>query len=77
MKFNADHYTPDELILLAEWREIQIGRTDRKLIVHAENTRSYPAKMNLDFLVQNRMKKHPSHRTRLALSDFSLFSHVR
>jgi hypothetical protein len=39
IKFNADHYITDILLPLAEWRKTQVGRTDGKLIVHAENAR--------------------------------------
>jgi hypothetical protein len=38
IKFNADHSITDALIPLAEWRKTRVGRTDRKLIVHADNT---------------------------------------
>jgi hypothetical protein len=50
IKFNADHCIIDVLILFAEWRKPQVGRTDRKLIVHGDCTRSHIEKMSLDFL---------------------------
>jgi hypothetical protein len=56
IKLNADHYIADVLIPLAEWRKTQVRRTDRKLIVHTDNTRSHTPKVSLDFLEQNRMK---------------------
>jgi hypothetical protein len=39
VSFNTDHYITDVLIPLAEWCKIQVGRTDQKLIVHADNAR--------------------------------------
>jgi transposase InsO family protein len=65
IKLNAEHYTTDVLIPLAEWRKTQIDRTDRKLIVHADNAPPHTAKMSLDFLEQNGIKKHLSHHTHL------------
>jgi hypothetical protein len=55
-KFNSDHCITDVLIRLAEWRKTSVGRTDRKLIVHADTPRPHPAKKSLDFLEQNEMK---------------------
>jgi hypothetical protein len=57
IKCNADQYIPDALILLAEWCKTQVGEIDRKLITHADNAQLHPAKMCLDFLEQNGMKK--------------------
>jgi hypothetical protein len=79
IKFNADHSITDVLILLAEWLKTQVGRTDRKLIVHADNACRYTAKMSLDFLEQNRMSKvlHPPYSPDLVLFDFYLFGHIQ
>jgi hypothetical protein len=65
VEFNADHYIPDVAIPLAEWRKSQVGRTDRTLIVHADNSQPHTATMSLDFLEQNGMKKHLTHRSHL------------
>jgi hypothetical protein len=37
IKFNADHYITDVFIPLAEWRKTRVGRTNRKLILHADH----------------------------------------
>jgi hypothetical protein len=65
IKFNAHHSIPDAVIPLAEWRKTQIRRIDRKLIVDADNACPHTAKMSLDFLEQNGMKKHLTNRTHL------------
>jgi hypothetical protein len=65
IKFNADHYIANVLTPLVEWHKTQVGRTNRKLIGHTDNARLHTAKMSLDFLEQNGMKKHLTHRTHL------------
>jgi hypothetical protein len=40
-----------------------VGRTDLKVIVHADSAGPHTAKMSLDFLEQNGMTKNPTHRT--------------
>jgi hypothetical protein len=59
IKFNSDHYSTDVFIPLAGWHRTQVGRADRKLIVHAENIRSHIAKMGLDYIEQNGMENAP------------------
>jgi hypothetical protein len=59
IRFNTGHYITDLLIALAEWPKTQVGRTDRKLIVRADNAHPYFAKMSLDFLEQNGMRNVP------------------
>jgi hypothetical protein len=63
IKFNADHYTTDVSIPLAEWGKTQVGRTDRNLIIHAADARTHPLKMSRDFMEQNGMRKYLTHRT--------------
>jgi hypothetical protein len=58
IKFNIHRCIIDVFISLAEWRKTQVGRTHRKLIVHADNARLHTAKLSLDFLEQNRMKNY-------------------
>jgi hypothetical protein len=65
IKVNADHYVASVLILLAEWCKTQVGRTDRKLIVHADNARPGTATISLGSREQNEMKKHTTRRTHL------------
>jgi imidazoleglycerol phosphate dehydratase HisB len=65
IKFNAHHFVPDAAIPLGEWFKTQIGRTDRKLIIRADNACPHPAKMSLDFLELIGVEKHLIHRTHL------------
>jgi hypothetical protein len=37
IKFNAHHSVPDAATPLGEWFKTQIGGTDRKLIIRADN----------------------------------------
>jgi hypothetical protein len=63
IKFNADNSINNILDPLAEWRITRVSRTNRKLLVHADSARPHTAKMSLDFLEQNGMKKHLTRRT--------------
>jgi hypothetical protein len=45
IKFNADHCITEILIALVEWRKTQVGGTNQKVIVHADNAHHYTAKM--------------------------------
>jgi hypothetical protein len=78
-KFNASYYVTQNLDPLSVQRGTQIGRTNRKLIVRADNTRPHTAKVTLDFRERNTMKRvpHPLYSPDLALSDFDLFGHVK
>jgi hypothetical protein len=42
-KFNASYYITQILGLLSDWRRTQVGRTNRKLWVHADNARPHTA----------------------------------
>jgi hypothetical protein len=67
------HFCP-----LVEWRKTQVGGTDRKSLIHADNAHSHPAKKCLDFPEQNGMRKAPPpYSADLAPSDFCLFAHVK
>jgi hypothetical protein len=48
-KFNGTHYVANILCSLAVWRDTQVGKIDRKLIIHSDNARSHTAKKTLDF----------------------------
>jgi hypothetical protein len=65
IKFNADHYITDVLIPLAEWRKTHIDRIDRKLLVYTDNALSHIAKKCFDFLEQNEIENHLTHRIHL------------
>jgi hypothetical protein len=60
-------------------RGTQIGRTNRKRIVHADNPRPQPAKITLDFMERNALKSAPCppYSQDLALSDFDLFGYAK
>jgi hypothetical protein len=79
IKFNTSQPFTDVLIPLAEWCKTQISRTDRKLIVHADDARLHLAKMSLDFLERNEMTKVPQslYSPRLAPFDFYLFGRAK
>jgi hypothetical protein len=64
----------DILVPLLEWRKTQLGGSDRKLIVHADNERPHTVRVTLEFLKQNGMTKapYPLYSPDLAPSDFYL-----
>jgi hypothetical protein len=75
--FNAHYYVFVIMQSLADWVVGEIGATKRKLMIRADNTRSYTVKVSLAFIKQNEMKmeSHPSYSLDLALSDF--FDHIK
>jgi histone-lysine N-methyltransferase SETMAR len=79
VKLNAGDYVAQILDPLSVWRRIQIGRTNRKLIMHADNAGPPIAKVTLDLMRCNARKKapHPPYSPYLAPSDFCLFGHAR
>jgi hypothetical protein len=76
--FNANYYATQILGPVSVWRGAEIGKTNQKLIVHADNARPYTAKAMLDFMERNAMKRapHPPCSPDLVPSDFYLFGHV-
>jgi histone-lysine N-methyltransferase SETMAR len=78
-KFNASFYVTQILGLLSDWRRTQVGRTNRKLWVHADNARPHTATVTLKFMQQNAMRKalHPPYSPNLAPSDFYLFDYIK
>jgi hypothetical protein len=54
-KFNASCDVTQILDTLSKWRRTQVGRINRKLIVHADNARPHTAKMTSQFMEQNSM----------------------
>jgi hypothetical protein len=75
IKFNADDYISDILDPLAEWRRSQVGGSDRRLHVHADNVHLHSAKKVTEFLAGNGMKRapHPPYPPDLEPCDFYLF----
>jgi histone-lysine N-methyltransferase SETMAR len=73
-KFNASYYATQILDPLSKWRRTQVGCTNRKLTVHADNARPHTAKMTSQFMEQNSMQRapHPAYSPDLAPSDFYL-----
>jgi hypothetical protein len=57
LKFNTGYYTREILQEIKNWREPQGVGSARKLIVHADNARSHTAKLLMDFLEANNMRK--------------------
>jgi hypothetical protein len=55
-KFNAGQYVPQILEPLSDWRRIHVGRTNRKLMVHADNAGPHTAKLTVECMKQNVMK---------------------
>jgi hypothetical protein len=70
------HCVSDILVPLVEWRKTQVGGSDRKFIVHADNSCPHTARVTLEFLKHNGMKRtsHPPYLPNVALSDFYLSS---
>jgi hypothetical protein len=58
-KFNASHCAIKRISPRAIWREIQVGNTDRRLVLHFETTWSPRARRTREFLEENRMKRGP------------------
>jgi hypothetical protein len=58
-KFNASYHVTQILDPLSKWRRTQVGRTNRKLIVHADNARPHTAKKTSRFMEQNSMQRAP------------------
>jgi histone-lysine N-methyltransferase SETMAR len=78
-KLNASFYVTQILGRLSDSRRTQVGRTNRKLWVHADNARPHTATATLQFMQQNAMRRapHPPYSPDLALSDFYLFNDIK
>jgi hypothetical protein len=78
-KFNASYYVTQILDALSKWRRTQVGGTNRKLMVHADNGRSHTVKMIAQFMEQNSMQRapHPAYSRDLAPFDFYIFGDVK
>jgi hypothetical protein len=79
MKFNADYDISHVLDPLAEWRRSQVGGSDRRLHVHADNTRPHTAKKVNKFLAGNDMKRAPCppYSPDLAPWGFYFFEYIK
>jgi histone-lysine N-methyltransferase SETMAR len=78
-KFNASLYVTQIPGTLSDWPRIHVGRTNRKLCVHADNSRPHTATVTLQFMQQNMMMRvpHPTYSPDLASSDFYLFDYIK
>jgi histone-lysine N-methyltransferase SETMAR len=78
-KFNASYHVTQILDHLSEWQRTQVGCTNRKSIVHADNAPPHTTKMISQFMEQNSMQRapHPAYSPDLAPSDFDLFGSVK
>jgi hypothetical protein len=79
IKFKTSHYVPDFLLLLLEWRKTHVDGNNRKMIVHASHARPHTARVTLEFLKHNGMKRalYPPYSRDLASSDFYLFGCIK
>jgi histone-lysine N-methyltransferase SETMAR len=79
MKFDADDDISHIFDPLAEWRRSQVGGSDRRLHVHANNARPNTAKKVAKFLACNGMKRapHPLYSPDLAPCEFYLFRYIK
>jgi histone-lysine N-methyltransferase SETMAR len=78
-EFNASYDVTQIFNPLSKWRRTQVGHTNRKLIVHADNGSPHTTKMTSQFMERNSMQTepHPAYSPDLAPSDFYLFSYVK
>jgi hypothetical protein len=78
-KFNASFYVTQIFGPLSDWRKTQVGKTNRKLWVHAENARPHTATMTLQFMQRNAMRRasHPTYSPDLISSDLYLFGYIK
>jgi hypothetical protein len=74
-EFNASHYVTQILDPLSKWRRIQVGRTDRKLMVYADNARPHTTKITLQFMEQNSIQRAP-YLHQLIPADFRVLAVV-
>jgi hypothetical protein len=79
IKFNADSDISHVLDPLTEWRRSQVGGSDRRLHIHADNARPHSAKKVTEFLACNGMKSapHPTFSPDLEPYDFDLFGQIK
>jgi hypothetical protein len=73
-KFNTSYYATQILDPLSVWRGTQIGRTNQKLIVLADNARPHTAKVALDLM---KGAPHPPYSSDLSPPGFSLSGYVK
>jgi hypothetical protein len=79
LRYVTLRHVTDILVPLLEWRESQIGGNDRKLIIHADSTHPHTARVALEFLKQNGMKRtsHLPYSSDLAPAGFYLFGYIK
>jgi histone-lysine N-methyltransferase SETMAR len=79
IKFNSDYYISHKLDPLAEWRRTQVGGSERRSHVHADNARLHTAKKITEFFAGNGMKRasHPPYSPDLGPCDFYLFGLIK
>jgi hypothetical protein len=78
-KFNAQYSTNRMLLEISGWRRRSSGTRPPKLWVHADNVRPHTAKVSMDDIVHNSIKRAPHSPSSpdLAPSDFFLFGYVK
>jgi histone-lysine N-methyltransferase SETMAR len=78
-KLNASFPVIQILVLISDWCRTQVGRTNRKLWVHADNARPHTATVTPQFMQQNAMRRapHPPYSPDLIPSNFYLFDYIK
>jgi hypothetical protein len=79
MKFNAGYYISQRLDPLAERRRSQVGASDRRWHVQANNARPHTAKKVTEFQAGKSIKRapHSPYSPELAPCDFYLFGYIK
>jgi hypothetical protein len=79
MKFGVDYYISYILDSLAEWRRSQVGGSNRRLHVHADNACLHTVNKVTEFLAGSDMKRapHPPDSLDLPSCDFYLFGYIK
>jgi hypothetical protein len=78
-KFNESYYVTNILCPFAVWRDTQVRKTDRKLIIHSDNARPHINKKTFDFLELNGMERapHPPYSPDLTPCDSYLLDYIK
>jgi hypothetical protein len=76
IKFNTSYYIADIFVPLLKWRKTQVDGSDGKLIIPADPARRHRARVALEFLKHNGMKRapRPPYSPDLTPSDSDLLS---
>jgi hypothetical protein len=78
-KFNARYYTNNIVVAISDWRCFSERTEESKLSLHVDNFRPDTAKVSIDYIISNEIKRapHPPYSPDLAPSHFFLFGYVK